>query len=89
MHPTVRQLLILTTVLYVIAIGVDLGIGSSPTGFSATVGLGGCVALVLGAKWLGKRLLSRPDTYYATTERAGPGQPELQDELQNKVQDDA
>lgn len=39
--------------------------------FFAALGLGGCVALVLGAKALGKQLLQRPEGYWSE-ERSEP-----------------
>jgi hypothetical protein len=42
---------------------LDLALGLTPLVTAAT-GLLGSVALVLGAKWLGSRLLKRPESYY-------------------------
>lgn len=37
--------------------------------FFAWYGLLGCVAIILASKWLGKRLLQRPEGYYAALRR--------------------
>ena len=55
-------------VLLVLGALVDIALGSSPVGFSAAVGLFGSAALVVGSKWLGRHLLSRPEAYYAATD---------------------
>jgi hypothetical protein len=72
-----RALVGVAAMLLVLGALADVAVGSSPVGFSAGVGLFGSVALILGSKWLGRRLLSRPEAYYAVTDepaaKAGDG----------------
>lgn len=75
-----RHVLVLVVVAFVFGVGADLALGASRPGLIAGIGFLGCVAMIYGAKWLGKTLLSRPESYWADT-----GQPEVQEE----VRDDA
>jgi hypothetical protein len=63
-----RRLVALAAALLVIGVVIDVAVGSSPVGFSAGVGLFGSATLILGSKWLGRVLLSRPEAYYADTD---------------------
>ena len=70
-----RHVLVLVVVTFVLGIGADLALGASRPGLIAGIGFLGCVAMIYGAKWLGKALLSRPESYWAETD-----QPEVHDE---------
>ena len=63
-----KGLVVLGGVLLVVGVAVDVAVGSSPVGFSAGVGLFGSAGLILGSKWLGRVLLSRPEAYYPDTD---------------------
>ena len=58
---TRTRLLIITAVLAVIGVGLDVAMGADPPGYALTVGLGGCIAIILVSKWIGKAWLQRPD----------------------------
>ncbi len=46
------------------SIAVDAAWGSSTfPGYGATIGLFGCVAIIVISKWLGSHLLSRPESW--------------------------
>jgi hypothetical protein len=62
-------------VAFVLSIGADLILGASRPGLIAGIGFFGCVGMVFGAKWLGKALLGRPESYWAETD-----QPEVHEE---------
>lgn len=54
--------LAITAVAFLASIGVDAAFGDSRfPGYGATIGLVGCVAIILISKWLGTFLLERPE----------------------------
>jgi peptidoglycan/LPS O-acetylase OafA/YrhL len=57
---------VVTAVAFVAGVGVDLLIGDVHyfPGYAATIGLVGCVVIVLASKWLGKALIQRPESHY-------------------------
>lgn len=60
-----RRPLLLTGVLLVGAVVVDLLLGAEPfPGYAATIGLVGCIAIILVSKWLGKAFIQRPEDHY-------------------------
>lgn len=65
----------IVAVAFVAAVAVDLALGATPPGFIAALGFVGCWVMVLGSKELAKRLLKRPDAYYAATDH-----PEVRDD---------
>lgn len=72
-----RRPLVVTAVALVIGLLVDLATGYSPfPGYAATLGLGGCTLIIIGSKWLGKRFLQRPESYYP-----GEGPADVQEDL--------
>ena len=70
-----RHVVALVVVAFVLGIGADLILGASRPGLVAGIGFFGCVGMVFGAKWLGKALLARPESYWAETD-----QPEVHEE---------
>ena len=56
-------------VAFAVSLATDLALGASRPGLIASLGFFGCVGLILGSKWLGKALLSRPDAYWADTDQ--------------------
>lgn len=66
-----RLPLVATAVALVVGLLADLGTGYSAfPGYAAALGLGGCTVIIIGSKWLGKRFLQRPETYYPGEEPA-------------------
>jgi hypothetical protein len=58
--------MIVTGIAVPVGIGLDLVIGYSPfPGYGVVIGLLGCMAIIIGSKWVGKLLLDRPRDYYA------------------------
>ena len=56
--------LAITAVAFLVSIGVDAAFGDSRfPGYGATIGLFGCVALILISQWLGTTLLERPEDW--------------------------
>jgi hypothetical protein len=55
-----------TVTAFAIGVLVDLVVGEIHyfPGYAATIGLAGCVVIVLVSKWLGKALIQRPEGYY-------------------------
>lgn len=52
-------------VLFVLGTAIDVALGASPfPGYGATIGLFGCIVIVVVSKWLGTVLLERPEDYY-------------------------
>lgn len=50
---------------FVVSMLIDLVVGYSPfPGYGASLGLFGCIAIVVVSKWIGKVLLDRPEDYY-------------------------
>jgi hypothetical protein len=59
-----RRLIVLTLALFVIGAGIDLATGAKYfPGFAASIGLFGCIVIVVVSKWFG-RALSRPEDLY-------------------------
>ena len=58
---TRARLLVITAVLAVIGVVLDVAMGADPPGYALTVGLGGCIGIILVSKWVGKAWLQRPD----------------------------
>jgi len=53
-----------TAVLFAVGVGVDVVTGSSNfPGYAASIGLFGCIVIVIVSKWLGGAL-SRPEDLY-------------------------
>jgi hypothetical protein len=60
-----RLALIVTAVAVPLGIGLDLVLDYSPyPGYGASIGLLGCIAIIIGSKWVGKLLLDRPPDHY-------------------------
>lgn len=54
-----------TVVLLAGAVIVDILLGAEHVpGYAATIGLAGCIAIILVSKWLGKVLIQRPEDHY-------------------------
>jgi hypothetical protein len=68
------RLWLITFVALAVAVATDLALGTSPPGWVAVLGFGGCWLIVVGSKWFGKRLLQRPEAYWAETDH-----PEVRD----------
>ncbi len=61
-----RLALTITAIAVPLGIGLDLVIDYSPfPGYGVVIGLLGCMAIIIGSKWVGKLLLDRPRDYYA------------------------
>ena len=60
---TLPRALAIAAVALLVGVGIDLLV-DLPTGRSVLLGLGGCIALIAGPKWLGKVWLQRPEGYY-------------------------
>ena len=59
-----RRALLVTVLLLGVGIGLDVVTDAKYfPGFAATIGLGGCIAIVVISKWFG-RYLSRPEDLY-------------------------
>ncbi len=56
--------LVVALVCLLVGIGIDLLVGADPPGYAVTLGLAGCVGIILIAKWLGGAWLERPERYY-------------------------
>jgi hypothetical protein len=54
----------LIVVAAVVAVAVDLAVGASIPGLTATIGFAGCAVIILASKWLGRSLLQRPEVFY-------------------------
>jgi hypothetical protein len=65
----------LVAVALALSVAIDVALGASRPGLIAAIGFFGCVGMILGAKWLGKALLARPESYWAETD-----QPEVRDD---------
>jgi membrane protein implicated in regulation of membrane protease activity len=61
----VNRLWALVVAAFVAGVGLDLVVGASLPGFTAALGFVGCAVLVFVSKGVGKRLLKRPESYYA------------------------
>lgn len=68
-----RRWLALLIAVFAVTIGLevflaDLGHAELPwhrvAGFDIAFGLGGCIAIIVGSKWLGKHFLQRSEDYY-------------------------
>jgi hypothetical protein len=58
-----RRAVAITAIAFVIGVGVDLLIGYSPVpGYGASIGLFGCIVIVVVSKWIGTALLERPES---------------------------
>jgi hypothetical protein len=65
MRDLVRRPLPVIVVALVVGIPLDLWHGYSPfPGYGALLGIVGTTVLVFGSKWLGTKLLQRPEDYY-------------------------
>jgi hypothetical protein len=57
--------LFVTGVAIIVSLAVDVAVGySSFPGYGASLGLGGCIAIIVISKWIGKTFLDRPEDYY-------------------------
>lgn len=61
-----RRALLVTAVLLVVGILVDVvtGADSAFPGYAASIGLFGCIVIIIGSKWLGKLFIQAPEDYY-------------------------
>ncbi|MEX0952892.1 MAG: hypothetical protein WDZ26_03580 [Nitriliruptoraceae bacterium] len=60
-----RRAVVVTACLAVLAVVVDLLVGSSHVpGYSAAIGLFGCIVIVLVSRWLGAVLIQRPEDHW-------------------------
>lgn len=66
-----RRKLAVIAGVFIVAVVVDLAVGADLPGYDAFLGFAGCVVIVVVSKWLGKKVIQRPEAYYA--EVAGPG----------------
>jgi hypothetical protein len=73
---TARTIWIVTGVLAAAGVLADLALDASRPGLAIAIGFGGCWLIVIGSKWLGFRLLQRPEAYYAATDH-----PEVRDDV--------
>ena len=72
-----RRALTVIAVLFTLNLGVDLVAGYSYfPGYSASLGLVGCVVIIRVSKWLGAVLLNQPEDYYP-----GERPPDLQPDV--------
>ena len=61
---TTSRLVAITVVAFVVGVGLDLLIGYSPIpGYGASIGLFGCLGLILFAKKVLAPLVDRPETH--------------------------
>jgi len=59
-----RTALAVTAVLFALGIGADIATGTKNfPGYAASIGLFGCIVIVVVSKWLGGAL-SRPESLY-------------------------
>jgi hypothetical protein len=59
-----RRALPVTAVLFAVSVAIDVATGAKNfPGYSATIGLVGCIVIVVVSKWLGTAL-SRPEDLY-------------------------
>jgi hypothetical protein len=59
-----RTALVVTAALFVLSVAVDILTGSSNfPGYAASIGLFGCIVIVIVSKWFGG-ILSRPEDLY-------------------------
>ncbi|MFA9446902.1 hypothetical protein [Egicoccus sp. AB-alg6-2] len=60
-----RRLWVITGIALVVVVALDLVVQYARfPGYGALIGFGGCVVIVVVSKWIGKRLLERPEGYY-------------------------
>jgi hypothetical protein len=65
MNGRMRLRAMVTGAALVLSIAVDLVVGYSPyPGYGASLGLGGCIGIIVISKWIGKTFLDRPEDYY-------------------------
>jgi hypothetical protein len=64
----VKRILLITAAAFAVGLTLDLVLDRAYPGLTAALGFGGCLAIVLGSKWLGHSLLQRPETYYTEPE---------------------
>ena len=61
-----RIAVLITAGALVLSLVVDLVVGYSPyPGYGASLGLGGCIGIIVISKWIGTTFLDRPEDYYA------------------------
>jgi len=71
-----RTALVVTAVAFALGVGLDVATGAKNfPGYSATIGLLGCIVIVVVSKWFGT-LLSRPEDLYP-----GEGPADVQEDL--------
>jgi hypothetical protein len=70
---TTRQLWIAALAGLAAMVALDLVLGATLPGFYAALGLFGCLLLIAGSKWLGKRALQRDPGYYEDHPDGGEG----------------
>lgn len=59
-----RRAVVITVLLFVASVGVDVVVDAKYfPGFAASIGLFGCIAIVVVSKWFGT-VLSRPEDLY-------------------------
>jgi len=61
-----RRALIVTGALFALGILVDVLTGAKGPfpGYAASIGLFGCIVIIIGSKWLGKLFIQAPEDYY-------------------------
>jgi len=60
-----RRAAVATACLAAVAVLVDILLGTSHVpGYSAAIGLFGCIVIVLASKWLGAVLIQRPEDHW-------------------------
>lgn len=58
-----RRAVLITAIAFAVGVGADLLIGYSPVpGYGASIGLFGCIVIVVVSKWIGTALLERPES---------------------------
>jgi hypothetical protein len=59
-----RRAILVTAVAFVLGVAADLVIGYSPIpGYGASIGLFGCIVIIVVSKWLGTAFLERPESW--------------------------
>jgi hypothetical protein len=68
---------IATAVVFVVFVLVDLAIGVDIPNLTGVFAFAGCIALIYGSKWLGKKVLYRGEDYYGEDTAKAAGEPSL------------
>lgn len=63
-----RRGVLISAVAVAVGVLLDLVLGADVPGYAAAIGLGGCLAIIVVSKWLGKVWLQQPADYYEREE---------------------